>query len=134
MTRNEEVDLAPETSYVRFLEEVKARIRQARRKASLAVNRELICLYWHIGRLITERQASEGWVSKATTNLEIGAGASCERPSYRLDLQWCRTRNALAKSSLPALFIILDIDGIGICSPPDKPFGPLGGVIFSART
>ena len=69
MTRNKEVDLAPKTSYVRFLEEIKDRIRQAQRKASLAVNRELILLYWQIGRLISERQASEGWGAKIIDRL-----------------------------------------------------------------
>jgi len=30
-------------------------------KAALSVNRELIALYWHIGRSIVERQRAEGW-------------------------------------------------------------------------
>lgn len=47
--------------YARFLEEVKSRIRTARVKAALSVNRELIRLYWSIGRGIVERQRLEGW-------------------------------------------------------------------------
>ncbi len=47
--------------YARFLEEVKSRIRTARVKAALSVNRELIQLYWDIGRDIVERQCLEGW-------------------------------------------------------------------------
>ena len=47
--------------YPAFLADLKARIRTAQVKASLAVNRELIALYWHIGRSIVERQRAEGW-------------------------------------------------------------------------
>lgn len=47
--------------YPALLEEVKERIRAAQVRASLAVNRELILLYWEIGRRIVERQDLEGW-------------------------------------------------------------------------
>lgn len=47
--------------YAKFLEGLKNRIRQAQVKAALSVNRELIALYWHIGRSIVERQRAEGW-------------------------------------------------------------------------
>jgi predicted nuclease of restriction endonuclease-like (RecB) superfamily len=36
-------------------------VQQAQTKAMLSVNRELIQLYWDIGRLIVERQEREGW-------------------------------------------------------------------------
>lgn len=49
------------SSYATFLEDVKSRIRTAQIKAALAVNRELIHLYWSIGRDILERQRAEGW-------------------------------------------------------------------------
>ena len=49
------------TGYRPFLEELKARIRAAQVKAALSANRELVALYWHIGRSIVERQRSEGW-------------------------------------------------------------------------
>jgi predicted nuclease of restriction endonuclease-like (RecB) superfamily len=48
-------------SYGAFLEELKKRIRTSRVKAALAANRELIVLYWHIGKSIVERQRVEGW-------------------------------------------------------------------------
>lgn len=48
-------------SYVAFLEDLKARIRIAQVKAALSVNRELIALYWHIGKSIVERQRAMGW-------------------------------------------------------------------------
>jgi len=47
--------------YSRFLEDIKARIQAAQVKASLSANRELIALYWDIGRSIVERQRKEGW-------------------------------------------------------------------------
>jgi predicted nuclease of restriction endonuclease-like (RecB) superfamily len=40
---------------------LKQRIQQAQVKAMLAVNRELVILYWQIGRDILERQEKEGW-------------------------------------------------------------------------
>ncbi|MFM8580552.1 MAG: DUF1016 N-terminal domain-containing protein [Planctomycetaceae bacterium] len=42
--------------YPAFLESLKSRVQQAQTKAMLSVNRELIQLYWDIGRLIVERQ------------------------------------------------------------------------------
>lgn len=44
-----------------LLAEVKARIQSAQYAALRAVNRELVGLYWDIGRLIVERQQTEGW-------------------------------------------------------------------------
>ena len=42
--------------YVSLLAEVKERVRAARYAALKAVNKELVGLYWDIGRLIAERQ------------------------------------------------------------------------------
>jgi len=47
--------------YTNFLTEVKGRIQTARLQASRAVNRELVMLYWDIGRGIVERQKRLGW-------------------------------------------------------------------------
>jgi predicted nuclease of restriction endonuclease-like (RecB) superfamily len=47
--------------YAALLEDIKARIRQAQIKAALSVNRELICLYWDLGRQIVDRQQRHGW-------------------------------------------------------------------------
>lgn len=49
------------TDYPAFLESLKSRVQQAQTRAMLSVNRELIQLYWDIGRLIVERQEREGW-------------------------------------------------------------------------
>ena len=47
--------------YAELLEDLKGRVRTAQLKAAVAVNREMIQLYWDIGRLIVERQEREGW-------------------------------------------------------------------------
>lgn len=47
--------------YRAFLEDLKTRIRSAQLRAALAVNRELIQLYWDIGRAIVQKQRVEGW-------------------------------------------------------------------------
>ena len=56
-------------NYVALLDDLKARIRSAQVKAALAVNQELIVLYWNIGREILERQQEQGWGSKVVDRL-----------------------------------------------------------------
>jgi hypothetical protein len=48
-------------AYASLLGDVKARIASAQVRAALAANRELLTLYWEIGRLIDSRQGAEGW-------------------------------------------------------------------------
>ncbi len=50
---------APE--YRQFIEDLKARVTGARISAARAVNRDLILLYWDIGRAIVEKQQTLGW-------------------------------------------------------------------------
>jgi len=47
--------------YGKLLQDIKARIREARYQALRAVNRELIGLYWDIGRMIVRRQQGGTW-------------------------------------------------------------------------
>ena len=47
--------------YPRLLSGIKERIRSAQYEALKAVNRELVGLYWDIGRMIVERQELGGW-------------------------------------------------------------------------
>ena len=51
----------PPAGYADWLAELKTRIHTAQQRAALAVNRELVLLYWQIGRDILERQAQLGW-------------------------------------------------------------------------
>ena len=50
--------------YKTFIFELKDRIRSAQVKAALAVNQELVLLYWQIGREILQRQKQQGWGGK----------------------------------------------------------------------
>jgi predicted nuclease of restriction endonuclease-like (RecB) superfamily len=47
--------------YESLLAEIKERVRSAQVRAAVAVNRELVELYWHIGGSIVERQKAHGW-------------------------------------------------------------------------
>ena len=60
--------LAPD-SYAQFLADLKRRIHSAQLRASVAVNRELVLLYWQIGRDILERQQRETWGAKVIDRL-----------------------------------------------------------------
>lgn len=60
--------------YGELLEDLKTRIRAAQVKAALSVNRELIALYWHVGRSIVERQRAEGWGKAVVERLSADLG------------------------------------------------------------
>src|SRR5260221_8502717 len=72
--------LIPE-GYDEFLRGLKERIRTAQVRAALAVNRELVLLYWRIGRDILDRQEREGWGGKVVERL--AADLRREFPSMR---------------------------------------------------
>jgi predicted nuclease of restriction endonuclease-like (RecB) superfamily len=55
--------------YPELLERLKRQIGAARTRAALAVNEELIGLYWRIGKEILERQDREGWGGKVIDRL-----------------------------------------------------------------
>jgi hypothetical protein len=71
--------------YAALLKEIKERVRTAQVRASLAVNRELILLYWSIGRDILDRQRAEGWGAKIVDRLarDLGAEFPASRASVR---------------------------------------------------
>jgi predicted nuclease of restriction endonuclease-like (RecB) superfamily len=62
--------------YGTFLDGLKARIRAAQVKAALAVNRELVLLYWRIGRDILSRQIKEGWGAQVINRLSADLRAA----------------------------------------------------------
>lgn len=55
--------------YDEFLHNLKERIRNSQVRAALAVNRELVLLYWQIGCEILKRQKEQGWGSKVIEKL-----------------------------------------------------------------
>ena len=60
--------------YVTLVAELKQRIADARLRAALSVNRELVLLYWGIGKDILSRQESEGWGAKVIDRLAVDLG------------------------------------------------------------
>ena len=60
--------------YEELLQQVKQRVREARVRAALAVNSELVRLYWSIGRDILERQERQGWGAKVVERLAADLG------------------------------------------------------------
>ena len=59
----------PPEGYAGWLADLKGRIHTAQQRATLAVNRELVLLYWQIGRDILARQAAQGWGAKVIERL-----------------------------------------------------------------
>ena len=55
--------------YADLLAALKQRIQMAQLRASLAVNRELVLLYWGIGREILARQKEDGWGTRVIERL-----------------------------------------------------------------
>lgn len=47
--------------YANLLKNIQSRIRQAQTKAIVAANREMLALYWDIGRLLVAEQEKHGW-------------------------------------------------------------------------
>jgi predicted nuclease of restriction endonuclease-like (RecB) superfamily len=62
-------ETSPSSAYKALLADLKRRIQEAQVRAGLAVNRELVLLYWSIGREILVRQDREGWGAKVIDSL-----------------------------------------------------------------
>jgi len=58
-----------QNSYIALFSDIKQRIQAARSRAALAVNAELIRLYWDIGRTLLVRREKEGWGGKVVDRL-----------------------------------------------------------------
>ena len=55
--------------YSTWLIAIKGRIHQAQQRATLSVNRELVALYWELGKDILTRQSEQGWGAKVIERL-----------------------------------------------------------------
>jgi predicted nuclease of restriction endonuclease-like (RecB) superfamily len=55
--------------YADWLADLKARIQATQQRAALAVNSELVSLYWRLGRDILQRQEKAGWGAKVIERL-----------------------------------------------------------------
>lgn len=56
-------------SYVNLLEQLKLDIKQSQLRASLSVTKELVLLYWRIGKALVEKVHSEQWGAKTIERL-----------------------------------------------------------------
>ena len=65
-TKSSEVSIK---DYVSVLQNIKKHIQKSQIKAALAVNKELIKLYWFIGKTIVEKQKNSGWGSSVIERL-----------------------------------------------------------------
>ncbi len=68
-------ELLPD-DYAPLLADLKERIRAAQVRAAVAVNRELVLLYWQIGTEIRKRQNAQGWGAKVIDRLSRDLKAS----------------------------------------------------------
>ncbi len=60
-----------ETDYKALVTEIKGHIRDAQYRALRAVNKELIDLYWNIGKLIVEKQQGSTWGHSVVEKLAV---------------------------------------------------------------
>jgi predicted nuclease of restriction endonuclease-like (RecB) superfamily len=75
--------------YGTLLTDLKARIHAAQYAALRAVNKELIALYWDIGKLIEERQRAEGWGKSVVERLSVDLRAEFgEKSGFSVQNLW----------------------------------------------
>jgi len=58
-----------DNAYIQWIQELKQKIKSAQLKASIAVNEEMILLYWDIGKSIVEKQHAFAWGSKVVEQM-----------------------------------------------------------------
>ena len=61
--------ISKDAPYLNFVRDIKDRIRDAQYQALRAANKELIRLYWDIGKMIVERQEKYRWGNAVVENL-----------------------------------------------------------------
>ena len=67
--------------YQQWLGVIKRRIHTARQQAVLAVNQEMLRLYWQIGLEILERQSARGWGTQVVK--QLAADLKCSFPDLK---------------------------------------------------
>jgi len=106
------IRLLPST-YAPLRADLKARVRAAQVKAAVAVNRELLLLYWHIGQELLRAQKAEGWGTKVVERLAKDLAAEFS------EMGGFSRGNILCMSSSYAARV-----PVGIVSPPVSKLGP----------
>lgn len=64
-------DLINSKDYVRFLNDIKKDIQTSRVRAALSINKELILLYWRIGKEVLQRKKEQGWGAEVVKILSM---------------------------------------------------------------
>lgn len=59
-----------DSEYIEWLGVLKNRIKSTQIKAALSANKEIIELYWEIGKELYEKQENQGWGNSVVDNLE----------------------------------------------------------------
>ena len=68
-------------NYVKVIGSLKEKIRLARQKVSLSVNKELLQVYWEIGAIISQQQKEAGWGARVIDRM--AADLKMEFPDFR---------------------------------------------------
>lgn len=55
--------------YIKFIKQIKQEILSSRYNAAKLVNKELLILYYNVGKLLTEKTQQEGWGAKVLENI-----------------------------------------------------------------
>ena len=69
MKKDNNLIIQPPIGYIDWLSELKIKSHNAQQRATLAVNNELVLLYWQIGNEILTRQEKQGWGAKVIERL-----------------------------------------------------------------
>ncbi len=59
-----------DSDYIEWLGGLKSRIKNTQIKAALSANKEIIELYWEVGKELYEKQENQGWGNSVVDNLE----------------------------------------------------------------
>ncbi len=57
--------------YTQLLSDIKQRVRQSQHRAVLSANAEMVVMYWDIGKMIDNRQKTEGWGTAVIPRLTV---------------------------------------------------------------
>lgn len=77
-------------SYKQWITELKTKVRSAQLKAAVAVNTELIVLYWDLGKMITEKQTAYGTGFLAQLSKDLSAAFPEMKGFSSRNLKYCR--------------------------------------------
>ncbi|MBA3960597.1 MAG: DUF1016 domain-containing protein [Chthoniobacterales bacterium] len=117
------------SGYARWFSDLKTRIRAAQMKAAVAVNAELVLLYWQMGERIAAMQAKEGWGAGVIPRL--AADLHAEFPEMRGFSERNIGRMIRFFQEYPTLFPILPT---ALAKLPGTEFGSQPAALLAPAT